>query len=186
MHSLSAAQLSQTFLEATGVVVHVLVAGLHESPAHLVSFAAVHCTHSPEAQTFLPAMRLQSASWAHAVQMWLAHSDLVALGHSVLVLHSTQVLVFASQTGVLPVQATLSLAVHCTQVLAVAAQTGLPDAAVQAAWLLAEHCTQALALTSQTVLSPLQPGAHAGCASPTISIFLSVRPEKTVSASSTH
>ena len=143
MHSLSATQGWQTSTLFLAVVVHVLVAGLHDFPLHGVSFSAVHWTHSPSLapasalasmpaspsdaklslQTPLPVMCEQSALAVQGLHVPLLHKEAAGLLQSAELRHSTQVFLLVSQRGVAPPQ--LPLLVHCTQVFVVVLQAGV-------------------------------------------------------------
>jgi len=80
-----------------------------------VALAVVHCTHAPLApQALVPSRAAHSMSARHARHTLPSHTG-VAPEHSVSLLHCTQRLLMALQSGVPPVQAMVLIAVHCTQ-----------------------------------------------------------------------
>ena len=69
-------------------------------PLHTPASVVVHCTHSPAAQTPLPAMWLQSAFPMHALHVPASQREAVAVIHVEFIKHCTQVFDVVSQSGV--------------------------------------------------------------------------------------
>ena len=152
MHSLSAKHGSQRSALPLAVVVHALVAGLHEFAPHADSSAAVHCTHVPLSQTPVPVRWVQSSLPVQATQAWSSQRAAAADEQSALALQATHWVELVSQTGVSPSHAELSSAVHWTQVRLVVSQTGVSPEQ----WELLVHSTQSPVLALQMGVAPPQ------------------------------
>jgi len=130
----------------------VCIAGLHELPPHAVSLGAVHSTHVPALQTFLPRMTEQSVLVAHGLHVWLvmSHRDAVGSVQSDCSRHATQVFVAVLQKGLAPVHRVSSSSVHSTQLCVDGSQAGV--LVEQCAGI--KHSTQVSVSSSQAGVAP--------------------------------